>query len=198
MTRHSPLADVLSRRAASLTPIPRCAPDIVLFIGLEGIAVCDHAASSQAAAGGSVLNASKASNTAQVSAAPTWALAAFPPRNAASRTAATRPLPIKVARKRPAEKSRGAGIPQSSGAGILSACVFGWQAHKVRTFYPFAQVRSWENHGEFVIIEVTKKGKGPKQKPIQIKIKADEGCVPLPPPSCIVLCWLPCLPPPSL
>ena len=58
--------------------------------------------------------------------------------------------------------------------------MFGWQAHKVRTFYPFAQVRSWENHGEFVIIEVTKKGKGPKQKPIQIKIKADEGCVPLP------------------
>ena len=58
--------------------------------------------------------------------------------------------------------------------------MLGWQAHKVRTFYPFAQVRSWENHGEFVIIEVTKKGKGPKQKPIQIKIKADEGCVPLP------------------
>jgi hypothetical protein len=28
----------------------------------------------------------------------------------------------------------------------------------VRTFYPFAQVRSWENHGEFVIIEVSKKG----------------------------------------
>ncbi len=48
----------------------RCVPDIVLFIGLEGIAVCDHAASSQAAAGGSVLNASKASNTAQVGAAP--------------------------------------------------------------------------------------------------------------------------------
>ena len=83
--RHSPLADVLSRRAAPLTPIPRCVPDIVLFIGLEGIAVCDHAASSQAAAGGSVLNASKASNTAQVSAAPTRDLAAFPPRSPVKR-----------------------------------------------------------------------------------------------------------------
>jgi hypothetical protein len=86
--------------------------DIVLFIHLDGIAICDPSSSATgAAAAGAVLNAETASETAQ--------------------------------------------------------------AHKVRTFYPFAQVRSWENHGEFVILEVTKKGEA-KKPPLQVKIKADE------------------------
>lgn len=86
--------------------------DIVLFISLDGIAICDPASSAAgAAAPGAVLNAGSASQTAQ--------------------------------------------------------------AHKVRTFYPFAQVRSWENHGEFVILEVSKKGEA-KKPPLQVKLKADE------------------------
>ena len=92
----------------------RCVPDIVLFIGLEGIAVCDHAASSQAAAGGSVLNASKASNTAQVGAAPHRCC--VPAEKCRVKNSRCSPPPIKAARKRPVEKSRGAGIPQSSGS----------------------------------------------------------------------------------
>ena len=87
--------------------------EIVLFINLDGIAICDPASSSTgASAPGAVLNAGSASQTAQ--------------------------------------------------------------AHKVRTFYPFAQVRSWENHGEFVILEVSKKGAPKQQPPLQVKIKADE------------------------
>ena len=87
----------------------RCVPDIVLFIGLEGIAVCDHAASSQAAAGGSVLNASKASNTAQVSTAP--GTRSFPPTKPVEKSRRRALVPVEES---PVKNSRYSALADKS------------------------------------------------------------------------------------